>query len=141
MKLDSPVSGTPSNTSGSSDDVFSNFLSAPPASISPNHDKNQSPGKTGEVTTTTENTTTTTTTTRSAEEESFFNQSTINTEKKLSKDSILALYGSSNVPNQNAATMYNNAGTLINLVLKVIIVIIIIIITINFFFQVYTSKQ
>lgn len=67
------------NVNGSGDDVFSSFLSAPPASIG-NDASNGSK---------------TTTTASKSEEESFFNQPTpLPQEKsKMTKDSILALYG------------------------------------------------
>lgn len=92
---DSPTSATSTTTTNNTnnvDDVFSNFLSAPPANASPRHDANQSqsPSKPEEAIDASSNR-------RSAEEESFFNQPVPGTEKKqLSKDSIMALYGSGN---------------------------------------------
>ncbi|KAL0277735.1 UNVERIFIED_CONTAM: hypothetical protein PYX00_004920 [Menopon gallinae] len=105
LGLNSPTStASPSSTAinNNSDDVFSNFLSAPTTtSSSPRHDANssQTPSKTEDGDSTSKR--------RSAEEESFFNQPTPSTEKKqLSKDSILALYGSSN----QQQTMFTNPG-------------------------------
>ncbi|KAK6622333.1 hypothetical protein RUM44_002144 [Polyplax serrata] len=103
LGLNSPTTGSLAPTiTNTADDVFSNFLSAPPASSSPRHDMSQSsPSKP-------EETTDNASTKRTAEEESFFNQPTPSAEKKqLSKDSILALYGSSN---QQPSPMFNNTG-------------------------------
>ncbi|KYM80117.1 Stromal membrane-associated protein 1 [Atta colombica] len=79
LGLDAPTTNQ-TNVNGSGDDVFSSFLSAPPASVaSTGNDSNGSK----------------TTTASKSEEESFFNQSTpLPQEKsKMTKDSILALYG------------------------------------------------
>lgn len=72
------------NVNGSGDDIFSSFLSASPASTT-------STGNDGSDGTKT----TTTTTNNKSEEESFFDQPTpLPQEKsKMTKDSILALYG------------------------------------------------
>jgi len=80
LLTDAPTTNQ-TNVNGSGDDVFSSFLSAPPASItSTGNDSNGSK---------------TTTTASKSEEESFFNQPTpLPQEKsKMTKDSILALYG------------------------------------------------
>lgn len=118
LSLDSPTS-TPSTApiakANNADDVFSNFLSAPPASASPRHDTNQSqsPSKQDESNDSAANR-------RSAEEESFFNQPAPAAEKKqLSKDSILALYGSSN----QQPTMFTNPGMVVKLIPKKIVII------------------
>ncbi|KAG5312427.1 SMAP1 protein, partial [Acromyrmex insinuator] len=79
LGLDAPTTNQ-TNVNGSGDDVFSSFLSAPPASVaSTGNDSNGSK----------------TTTASKSEEESFFNQPTpLPQEKsKMTKDSILALYG------------------------------------------------
>lgn len=70
------------NINGSGDDVFSSFLSAPPASVASTGNDTSNGSKT-------------TTTTSKSEEESFFNQPIpLPQEKsKMTKDSILALYG------------------------------------------------
>ncbi|XP_011634387.2 stromal membrane-associated protein 1 [Pogonomyrmex barbatus] len=81
LGLDAPATNQ-TNVNGSGDDVFSSFLSAPPASALTGNDAANG-------------TKTTTTTTSKSEEESFFDQPTsLSQEKsKLTKDSILALYG------------------------------------------------
>lgn len=70
------------NVNGSGDDVFSSFLSAPPASVASTGNDASNGSKI-------------TTTASKSEEESFFNQPTpLPQEKsKMTKDSILALYG------------------------------------------------
>lgn len=70
------------NVNGSGDDVFSSFLSAPPASAASIGNDASNGSKT-------------TTIASKSEEESFFNQPTpLPQEKsKMTKDSILALYG------------------------------------------------
>lgn len=77
---DAPTANQTS-VNGSGDDIFSSFLSASPASTG-------NEGSDGSKTTTT-------TTTNKSEEESFFDQPTpLPQEKsKMTKDSILALYG------------------------------------------------
>ncbi|XP_015590553.1 stromal membrane-associated protein 1 isoform X2 [Cephus cinctus] len=83
LGLDAPESQTSANTSGSSDDIFSSFLSAPPASASP-----AANGAANGITNTTSMA-------GKTEEESFFNQPapTPQEKSKMTKDSILALYG------------------------------------------------
>lgn len=103
---DTPV-GTSSAASGAStsggDDIFSSFLSAPPAApsavnASPSPDRRDNDNKG-----------------RSAEEESFFNQPAPSNQEKrqLTKDSILALYSA--MPSQaqagNSAPMFGIPGT------------------------------
>jgi len=70
------------NINGSGDDVFSSFLSAPPVSVASTGNDGSNESKT-------------TTIASKSEEESFFNQPTpLPQEKsKMTKDSILALYG------------------------------------------------
>ncbi|XP_051156078.1 stromal membrane-associated protein 1 [Leptopilina boulardi] len=70
--------GSTENTANGSDDIFSSFLSAPPSSSANS-----------------ETTNTTTNTTGKSEEESFFNQTAPSAQEKskMTKDSILALYG------------------------------------------------
>ncbi|XP_063975325.1 stromal membrane-associated protein 1 isoform X2 [Diachasmimorpha longicaudata] len=84
LGLDGPTNQTTTNGSGSGDDVFSSFLSAAPtASPAP---KQASTNGTIE---------TSTTTASKADEDSFFNQPAPTTQEKskMTKDSILALYG------------------------------------------------
>ncbi|XP_020280394.1 stromal membrane-associated protein 1-like [Pseudomyrmex gracilis] len=85
LGLDAPATNQTS-VNGSGDDVFSSFLSAPPASTIPSGNETSNGNKT-----------TTTTTISKSEEESFFDQPTpLPQEKsKMTKDSILALYGNS----------------------------------------------
>lgn len=75
--------GSTENTTSSngSDDIFSSFLSAPPSSSANNDAANT--------------TTSTSSTTTKSEEESFFNQTVPSAQEKskMTKDSILALYG------------------------------------------------
>lgn len=80
--IDAPATNQTS-VNGSGDDVFSSFLSAPPASTVPSGNESSNGNKT--------------TTTSKSEEESFFDQPTpLPQEKsKMTKDSILALYGTS----------------------------------------------
>jgi stromal membrane-associated protein len=105
LGLDTPVGTLSSSGTSSSggDDIFSSFLSAPPAapsavSTSPSPNKSDTDSNKG----------------RSAEEESFFNQpAPISQEKQqLTKDSILALY--STAPSQaqggNPAPMFGIPG-------------------------------
>lgn len=81
LLTDAPAANQ-TNANGSGDDIFSSFLSAPPATIT----------ATGNDTS---NGTKTVTTTNKSEEESFFDQTVpLSQEKsKMTKDSILALYG------------------------------------------------
>lgn len=82
MLLTDAPAANQTSVNGSGDDVFSSFLSAPPAStVSTGND--------------TSNGSKATTTTSKSEEESFFDQPTpLPQEKsKMTKDSILALYG------------------------------------------------
>ncbi|XP_015123315.1 stromal membrane-associated protein 1 isoform X3 [Diachasma alloeum] len=84
LGLDGPTNQTSTNGSGSGDDIFSSFLSAvPTASPSPTSASNNGTTETA------------TTTASKADEESFFNQPAPSTQEKskMTKDSILALYG------------------------------------------------
>ncbi|KAL6425244.1 hypothetical protein ACFW04_009470 [Cataglyphis niger] len=80
LGLDAPATNQ-INANGSGDDVFSSFLSAPPASTTTSGNDVSNGSKTA--------------TTIKSEEESFFEQSApLSQEKsKMTKDSILALYG------------------------------------------------
>ncbi|XP_012134996.1 stromal membrane-associated protein 1 isoform X2 [Megachile rotundata] len=96
LGLDAPATNQ-ANVNGSGDDIFSSFLSAPPASASTSGSS-------------TSNTTTNTSTTVSkSEEESFFEQpaSSLQEKSKMSKDSILALYGT---PSHQQSTMFGVPG-------------------------------
>lgn len=77
LGLDAPTTNQPS-ANGSGDDIFSSFLSAPPTSV-PTSDSNT----TNEIVTS------------KSEEENFFDQPVPSSQEKskLTKDSILALYG------------------------------------------------
>jgi hypothetical protein len=83
VSLDAPENQTSTNGSTSGDDIFSSFLSAPPVS-----------GVSVTNGTSTETNSTNNSASKS-EEESFFNQPTPMPQEKnkLTKDSILALYG------------------------------------------------
>lgn len=92
-----------SNVNGSGDDIFSSFLSAPPASVASTSSSSTSNA-----------TTNTSTTVSKSEEESFFDQPTPSPQEKskMTKDSILALYGT---PSHQQSTIYGVPGTLITL--------------------------
>ncbi|CAL7934318.1 unnamed protein product [Xylocopa violacea] len=95
LGLDAPTNQ--SNVNGAGDDIFSSFLSAPPATaISTNS-------------TTSSTTTNTSTTVSKSEEESFFEQpaSSLQEKNKMSKDSILALYGT---PSHQQSAMFAVSG-------------------------------
>ncbi|XP_012276516.1 stromal membrane-associated protein 1 isoform X2 [Orussus abietinus] len=83
LGLDAPVNQTTANGSGSGDDIFSSFLSAPPASTALAGSSTNGTSSSNIATKT--------------EEENFFNQPapTPQEKSKMTKDSILALYGSS----------------------------------------------
>lgn len=95
LGLDAPATNQPS-ANGSGDDIFSSFLSAPPTSTS-----------------TTDNNTTSEATTNKSEEENFFDQPVpLSQEKsKMTKDSILALYGT---PNPQQQQIYGVSGGMYN---------------------------
>lgn len=98
LLTDAPATNQ-SNVNGSGDDIFSSFLSAPPASVASTSNN-------------TSNTNINTSTTVSkSEEESFFDQPTpLPQEKsKMSKDSILALYGT---PSHQQSAMFGVPGNL-----------------------------
>lgn len=96
LGLDAPATNQ-TNINGAGDDIFSSFLSAPPVSVA----------------STTNNISSTTTSVSTAisktEEESFFDQPapSLQEKNKMSKDSILALYGTSS--NQQS-TMFGVPG-------------------------------
>ncbi|XP_031848572.1 stromal membrane-associated protein 1 [Nomia melanderi] len=97
LGLDAPATNQ-SNVNGAGDDIFSSFLSAPPASVA------------STTSSSTSNTTTNTSTTVSkSEEESFFDQPSPSPQEKskMSKDSILALYGT---PSHQQSTIYGVPG-------------------------------
>ncbi|XP_053979151.1 stromal membrane-associated protein 1 [Hylaeus volcanicus] len=83
LGLDAPTANQ-SNVNGSGDDVFSSFLSAPPASVVSSSS-------------TSSTTTSTAASIGKSEEESFFDQPAPSPQEKskMTKDSILALYGTS----------------------------------------------
>lgn len=95
LGLDAPASNQPS-ANGSGDDIFSSFLSAPPTSV-PTNDSN----------------TTSEATTSKSEEENFFDQpvSSSQEKSKLTKDSILALYGT---PNPQQPPIFGVPGGMYN---------------------------
>lgn len=82
---DAPENQTSTNGSSSGDDIFTSFLSAPPASSAP----------VSNGTSTESNSTNASAAAGKSEEESFFNQPapTPQEKSKMTKDSILALYG------------------------------------------------
>ncbi|XP_016840760.1 stromal membrane-associated protein 1 isoform X3 [Nasonia vitripennis] len=86
LGLDAPENQTSTNGSTSGDDIFTSFLSGPPASSS-------APVSNG--TSTESNSTNASAAASKSEEESFFNQPapTPQEKSKMTKDSILALYG------------------------------------------------
>lgn len=88
------------NVNGAGDDIFSSFLSAPPASVA------------STCSSTSGTTTNTSTTVNKSEDESFFDQPapSIQEKNKMSKDSILALYGT---PSNQQSTMFGVPGTFI----------------------------
>ncbi|CAB0030058.1 unnamed protein product [Trichogramma brassicae] len=91
LGLDAPENQTSTNGSGSaSDDIFTSFLSAPPASSGAPAATN---GSSSSTTTTSE--AKNANNSAKSEEESFFNQTapTPQEKSKMTKDSILALYG------------------------------------------------
>lgn len=85
------------NINGSGDDIFSSFLSAPPASVALTGNDNSDANYTTAVTS-------------KSEEESFFDQSSLRSvsqeKNKMTKDSILALYGTPS----HQSTMYGVPG-------------------------------
>ncbi|XP_076239144.1 stromal membrane-associated protein 1 [Calliopsis andreniformis] len=89
LGLDAPATNQ-SNVNGSGDDIFSSFLSAPPASGASSSNSTSS------------TTVNTSATLSKSEEESFFDQpaQALQEKSKMSKDSILALYGT---PSQQSA--------------------------------------
>lgn len=91
--LDAPENQANANSSNSGDDIFSSFLSATPATNSTSTNGSASNGSTTNAGRTAVGQT---------EEENFFNQpAPTNQEKnKMTKDSILALYGTSSQQNQ-----------------------------------------
>ncbi|XP_043529664.1 stromal membrane-associated protein 1 isoform X1 [Frieseomelitta varia] len=96
LGLDAPTTNQ-TNVNGAGDDIFSSFLSAPPASVS-------------STSSSISNTTTNASTTVSkSEEESFFDQPAPSPQEKnkMSKDSILALYGT---PSNQQSTMFAVPG-------------------------------
>lgn len=96
LGLDTPT-GNQSNVNGAGDDIFSSFLSAPPASVSSTSNSTSS------------TTTSTLTTVSKSEEESFFDQPAPSPQEKnkMSKDSILALYGT---PNHQQSAIFGVPG-------------------------------
>ncbi|XP_076175345.1 stromal membrane-associated protein 1 [Ptiloglossa arizonensis] len=95
LGLDAPAANQ-SNINGSGDDIFSSFLSASPSTVS--------------INSCTSNTTTDASTSISkSEEESFFNQPAPSPQErsKMSKDSILALYGT---PGYQQSAIYGVPG-------------------------------
>lgn len=96
LGLDAPAT-TQSNINGAGDDIFSSFLSAPPASAT----------STGNSTSTT--TVNASTIASKSEEESFFDQPAPSPQEKskMTKDSILALYGT---PSHQQSTIYGVPG-------------------------------
>lgn len=96
LGLDAPAT-TQSSVNGSGDDIFSSFLSAPPASVA-------STGSSTSIVTTT-----TSTVASKSEEENFFDQPAPSPQEKskMTKDSILALYGTSN---QQQSAIYGVPG-------------------------------
>ncbi|XP_033346206.1 stromal membrane-associated protein 1 [Bombus vosnesenskii] len=96
LGLDAPAQNQTS-VNGAGDDIFSSFLSAPPASVASTSNS-------------TSNTTTNASTTISkSEEESFFDQPAPSPQEKnkMSKDSILALYGT---PSNQQSAMFAVSG-------------------------------
>ncbi|XP_034949653.1 stromal membrane-associated protein 1 [Chelonus insularis] len=87
LGLDNPSTQPNTNSGGSGDDIFSSFLSAPPTSTLQTTNNSTTNGSTAETTSSTE--------ASKADEESFFNQPapTPQEKSKMTKDSILALYG------------------------------------------------
>ncbi|XP_016915876.1 stromal membrane-associated protein 1 [Apis cerana] len=96
LGLDAPATNQ-TNINGAGDDIFSSFLSAPPVSVA---------STTNNISSTT---TSVSTTISKTEEESFFDQPapSLQEKNKMSKDSILALYGTSS--NQQS-TMFGVPG-------------------------------
>ncbi|KZC14125.1 PREDICTED: stromal membrane-associated protein 1 [Dufourea novaeangliae] len=96
LGLDAPATNQ-SNVNGTGDDIFSSFLSAPPASV------------TSTSSNTTSSTTDTSATVSKSEEESFFDQPAPSPQEKskMTKDSILALYGT---PNHQQSAIYGVPG-------------------------------
>ncbi|KAI4498578.1 hypothetical protein M0802_006284 [Mischocyttarus mexicanus] len=94
LGLDAPATNQPS-ANGSGDDIFSSFLSAPPTSAS-----------------TTDSNTTNESTTNKSEEENFFDQPVPSSQEKskMTKDSILALYGTPNLQQQQQQQIYGVSG-------------------------------
>ncbi|XP_076287838.1 stromal membrane-associated protein 1 [Lasioglossum baleicum] len=96
LGLDAPAANQ-SNVNGTGDDIFSSFLSASPASVA-------------STSSSTSNSTTSTSITASkSEEESFFDQPAPSPQEKskMSKDSILALYGT---PSHQQSAIYGVPG-------------------------------
>ncbi|XP_047347848.1 stromal membrane-associated protein 1 [Vespa velutina] len=95
LGLDAPTTNQPS-ANGSGDDIFSSFLSAPPTSAP-----------------TTDGNTTNEATTSKSEEENFFDQPVpLSQEKsKMTKDSILALYGT---PSPQQQQIFRVSGSMFN---------------------------
>ncbi|XP_029044362.1 stromal membrane-associated protein 1 [Osmia bicornis bicornis] len=92
LGLDAPATSQ-SNVNGSGDDIFSSFLSAPPASAASTSSSSSNV------------TIDTSSVVSKSEEESFFEQSasSLQEKSKMSKDSILALYGT---PSHQQSTMF-----------------------------------
>ena len=92
LGLDAPAASQ-SNVNGSGDDIFSSFLSAAPASVS------STSSSTSSITTDSS------TTVGKSEEESFFDQPAPSPQEKskMTKDSILALYGT---PSHQQSAMF-----------------------------------
>lgn len=97
LGLDAPATNQ-SNVNGAGDDIFSSFLSAPPAASS---------GSTSGTITSTD----TPTAVSKSEEENFFDQPAPSSQEKnkMSKDSILALYGT---PSHQQSAMFGVPGGL-----------------------------
>lgn len=97
FSIDTPSGQSSANGSASGDDIFSSFLSAPPAP--PSTSLNSAANGAAEATASAEKT----------EEESFFNQPapTPQEKSKMTKDSILALYAT---PNQQQQSMFGVSG-------------------------------
>lgn len=91
-----------SNVNGSGDDIFSSFLSAPPASAASTSSSSSNV------------TIDTSSVVSKSEEESFFEQSasSLQEKSKMSKDSILALYGT---PSHQQSTMFGVPSTYLTL--------------------------
>ncbi|OAD62744.1 Stromal membrane-associated protein 1 [Eufriesea mexicana] len=96
LGLDAPATNQP-NVNGTGDDIFSSFLSAPPASVA------------STCSSTSGTTTNTSTTVNKSEDESFFDQPapSVQEKNKMSKDSILALYGT---PSNQQSAMFGVPG-------------------------------